>query len=352
MSIVTNKNKFAAQGITDLESLYNKGGITQTLDKLEDEGYKLYYIGDNKELLIINPDKRTALFSGIQFKTNSDVRLYYDNVEVGKTSSIIYSKNIDVTKIYVDGVLCAVPSESDIMQLSLNTNNQVQITWKQGGNHYIDLTFPILDDALFIAGTTDADFSRIEYNYNISNLNAPYFPIFYKYTNKICPKNIINLTKGTYKGNSQMTQLVFPSSLDDTLPDKIIVDYSWIGKITVNQSESYRYQFIACYDSNPNVSKIGLNNMYVILGEQTKISDKIDYYYIPNQVISNLVLLCPLSNFDNPDSFFGDKENTNNAQTNLYVKPEYLEVYQNKLSDRTYITVYPITEELKTTLGI
>ena len=65
MSIVTNKNKFAAQGITDLESLYNKGGITQTLDKLEDEGYKLYYIGDNKELLIINPDKRTALFSGI-----------------------------------------------------------------------------------------------------------------------------------------------------------------------------------------------------------------------------------------------------------------------------------------------
>ena len=102
----------------------------------------------------------------------------------------------------MDGVLCAVPSESDIMQLSLNTNNQVQITWKQGGNHYIDLTFPILDDALFIAGTTDADFSRIEYNYNISNLNAPYFPIFYKYTNKICPKNIINLTKGTYKGNS------------------------------------------------------------------------------------------------------------------------------------------------------
>lgn len=207
MSIVTNKNKFAAQGITDLESLHNNGGVVKTLKKLEDEGNQLCYVGDNKELLIVNPQNKTALFSGINFKTKYDIRIYFDDAESGVIYNCGNSTYVDTNKIFVDGVSIGKPNtENDIAAISLSTdgNKYIQVSWKKSGNHYIDFTVTDLPNILYffynVAG------SRVEINYNFSDINFTYFSLDYKLADKIKAKEPINLNRARYNG---MTYLSF-----------------------------------------------------------------------------------------------------------------------------------------------
>lgn len=127
-----------------------------------------------------------------------------------------------------------------------------------------------------------------------------------------------------------------------------MIDFSWINKLSVLQNESYTYGLIETRSSGT----LTPDDVYLVIGEQTKISDKIICLYKYDNTPHNIILKCPISNLDNPATFFSGLNYSEGDNINVYVKQEYYEEYYQMLDDKPFITVYPITEELKTTLGI